>query len=165
MFCRLLTLDPGYLDATATEAKTAGPRLVAPCSLRLEWRFKSITALPNQPSATSVALLDARSLIHCLFQLVTRLRNTVRDSIRDALLPDVLIVDQRPVPEDEGRSDPITVYFNLWRNNWLNPVVLNVVQLLERWLTSLLNVTSATRLRGDCSSREDRTFWMASWML
>lgn len=53
MFCRLLTLDPGYLDATATEAKTAGPRLVAPCSLRLEWRFKSITPLPNQPSATS----------------------------------------------------------------------------------------------------------------
>lgn len=30
-----LTFDPGYLDATATEARTAGPRLVAPCSLKL----------------------------------------------------------------------------------------------------------------------------------
>lgn len=30
-----LTFDPGYLEATATEARTAGPRLVAPCSLNL----------------------------------------------------------------------------------------------------------------------------------
>lgn len=32
--CRL-TFDPGYLDAIATEANAAGPRLVAPCSLSL----------------------------------------------------------------------------------------------------------------------------------
>lgn len=41
ILCRLTTaldpptFDPGYRDATATEAKTAGPRLVAPCSLKL----------------------------------------------------------------------------------------------------------------------------------
>lgn len=35
-FSSLLTLDPGYFDAIATEANTAGPRLVAPCSSSLK---------------------------------------------------------------------------------------------------------------------------------
>lgn len=32
----LLTFEPGYLDAKATEANAAGPRHVAPWSLRLD---------------------------------------------------------------------------------------------------------------------------------
>lgn len=66
-FNSLLTLDPGYLDATATDANTAGPRLVAPCSPRLKLRFKTIMTFLNQPSVNWVALLDNHSLIDCLF--------------------------------------------------------------------------------------------------
>lgn len=57
--------------------------------------------------------LSSRSLIDCLFELVTSLRDTVRDAVGHTLLPDVVIVDQGPVPENERRSGPIAVYFNL----------------------------------------------------
>lgn len=120
-----LTFDPGYLEATATEARTAGPRLVAPCSLKLNgkvqqtfilnwWTHRSHASFLKQIYDQKKSLCRDL-LINPLCEVLKCLCDTVRDFIGYAMLPYMFVVDQCPVPQCERSPGAITIYHNLFK--------------------------------------------------
>lgn len=67
--------------------------------------------------------------------MVVRLSDAVRDAVVHRLLPYVVVVNQRPIPEGEGRPSPITIYHHLVRNssfkqNLLKETILSLISSL-----------------------------------
>lgn len=58
-----------------------------------------------------------------------------------------------------GAFKPLCFICSVWK--YMNEIIL---KYLYDFLTSSLNVTRATRLWGDCSSRDDSALWRASWI-
>lgn len=197
-----LTFDPGYLDAMATEANAAGPRLVAPCSLSLNvkknkdsvpqgWNCKVSIALnlPHAPSSLThwpSLLVDCMSLQYsvgyhkphpvaiyghsqptpnpweweaCLYHHhILQPAKKQTEDVRALISKDLHIKKSNKLKEVKGHY---FVFGLILSSNYKWISSCQVVTMISP--TSLLNVTSATRLWGDCSSRDDSALWRASW--
>lgn len=101
----------------ATETNAAGPRDVAPCSLRLDTQkyseLGSGLCTSEEYSHAKGVQSSAHLLFDPLYQLLVRLRDAVRDAVGHALLPYMVVVHQRPVAETQRSTGAVTVYHHL----------------------------------------------------